>query len=576
MNSRTAALSASLLVIASCGEAPVSEAPPAPDVEAESEVPWIVVAANPMATDAGARVLQAGGSAADAAVAVQAVLGLVEPQSSGLGGGAFMLYYDASTEELIAYDGRERAPASAHPDIFIKEDGEPMGFFEAVTSGFSVGVPGAVSLLGYTHEKYGVLPWETLFEDAERLADEGFPMPGRLQGTLRRVSALREDPQASIFLDESGAPKELGTTVVNAPYAETVRLIAEGGANAFYEGPIAEAIIARVNERTGAETLTLDDFATYEPAVRKPVCAVVRTKTVCSMPPPSSGGITMLQIMQIFEAAADEGPNTDILEYIEANRLAFADRGRFLGDPSAMGTEAMSAAELIDALISPQYLAERAALIGDAPADNVEPGNPDGLNIREGFLQDTAYEVPSTTHFSIRDAAGNIISMTSTVEAPFGSQMMAGGMILNNQLTDFARIPRDGNRLAVNAPDAGKRPMSSMSPAVVFNEDGSPYAAIGSPGGPAIIGYVTRPLLDHLITGQPLSEAAQEPHIVVPRGSVIIEEGGDALTAEATALGYEVRNFPLASGLYGFTLSGDEVDLVVDPRREGSARTALD
>ena len=570
MNCRLIFLGAGLLALLGCGEAPKTE------TAETTEVPWVVVTANPMATDAGARILEAGGSAVDAAIAVQAVLGLVEPQSSGLAGGAFMLHYDAEAKELVAFDGREIAPQSAHPDIFIGDDGQPMSFFDAVTSGFSVGVPGALAMLDSAHQQHGTLEWSQLFGDAERLAAEGFPVPGRLHNSLRRASALREDPGAAIYLNEDGTPKGPGATIVNPDYAKTVAEIAAGGAKAFYSGRIAATIIDRVNTRTGEQTLTLEDFAAYAPEERDPVCIEVRTKTVCSMPPPSSGGITMLQIMEMFERASSSSPDEDLLTYIEANRLAFADRGRFLGDPMAMGTEELSADALIGRLISERYLAERADTISTTPAETVEPGDPDGLLLREGLLDDSAYEVPSTTHFSIRDASGNIVSMTSTVESVFGSQMMAAGMVLNNQLTDFARMPRDGNRLAVNAPGAGKRPMSSMSPAVVFNKDGAPYAALGSPGGPAIIGYVTRPLLDHLITGQPLSEAMLEPHIVVPRGTVIVEEGADALTAEIEALGYEVANYPLSSGLYGFTLGDEAIDLVVDPRREGTGRTSLD
>lgn len=566
---RRAAFAALLLLTAACGtetEAPATETAP-------EEVPWIVTAAHPLAVDAGAEILEAGGSAVDAAVAVQAVLGLVEPQSSGLGGGAFMLFYDASTDDLIAYDGREIAPASVRPDVFIKEDGEPMTFFEAVTSGFAVGVPGAVAMLDMAHAEHGRLEWNRLFRNAERLARDGFAMPERLNSSLRRVAPLREDPSAAIYLDADGAVMPVGSIVQNTDYADTVAAIAEGGAAAFYTGSIADAIVTRVNDKTGETTITREDFASYRPITRQPVCAEVALKRVCSMPPPSSGGVTLLQIAQLFERAApDQSPTQALVPYIEATRLAYADRGRFLGDPTAMGTERLSTQDLTAALIGNDYMNERAKLIGTEPAETVGPGDPDGLLIREGRIDDQSYEVPSTSHFSIRDRVGNIVSMTTTVESVFGSQMMAAGMVLNNQLTDFSRVPGRTNQVVVNEPGPGKRPMSSMSPSIIFDEDGRPYAAIGSPGGSAIIGYVAKPLLAHLMTGQRLSDAVREPHVVAPRGSVVVEEGADGLETEIEALGYDVRQYPLASGLYGFVLEEDGVDLVIDPRREGSAR----
>ncbi|GGY44181.1 gamma-glutamyltransferase family protein [Parvularcula lutaonensis] len=576
MDRRAALSGLFLLALAACGREaePESAAPfPAP----LPEVPWIVSAAHPLAVDAGAEILAKGGSAVDAAIAVEAVLGLVEPQSSGLGGGAFMLFYDASSGETIAYDGRETAPASTIPTVFYREDGTPMGFYEAVTSGFATGVPGLVAMMDLAHRQHGKLEWAELFAPAERLAREGFPMPQRLHDTLGRFPQFREDPETEIYLLEDGSVKPIGTTVTNPLYAETIREIAEGGAAAFYTGSIADAIIERVNGKTGVETLTKDDFLSYVPEIREPVCAVVYAHNTCSMPPPGSGGITLIQIATIFEEVAGRAaPEDALLAYIEASRLAYADRGRFIGDPTAMGTDMLSADDLVLALTSRTYLSERARLVGDKPAEEVAPGNPDGYLLREGRIDDTAYEVPSTTHFSIRDSEGNIVSMTATVEFPFGSQMMVRGMVLNNQLTDFSRIPEVDGVPAVNAPGPGKRPMSSMTPLIVFDADGEPYAALGSPGGTAIIGYVAKPLLRHLATGEPLSEAIKRPHVVVPRGSVIVEEGGDALAKAAEELGYSVTQRPLSSGIYGFALTNGGIDLVVDPRREGSAKTSVD
>lgn len=574
MDFRNFSIGLGLLILAGCSQEANA---PAASSESGSDVPWIVATAHPLATDAGVRVLEAGGTAADAAVAIQSVLGLVEPQSSGLGGGAFLLFYDAGTGELTAWDGRETAPASAFPEVFLKEDGTPVPYYQAVTGGYAVGVPGAVAMLGAVHAKHGALPWSTLLVDAEDLARDGFPMPQRMHDAINRFRDFRTDPAAAIYLDDEGNVLAPGSVVRNLDYAETLRALAEGGPASFYEGATADAIIARVNAKTGKETLTKEDFLQYRTIAREPICGTVLERRICSMPPPSSGGVTLLQIVKLHAAAAaGETPSNALLAYIEATRLAYADRERFLGDPDAMGTETVPARSLIEAMISDGYLAERAELIGSEPADEVLPGNPVEANIREGFLDDDSAEIPSTSHFSVRDSAGNIVSMTTSVEFPLGSQMMAAGMVLNNQLTDFALTPYRDGRLSVNAPGAGKRPRSSMTPMIIFDGNDRPIAALGSPGGSAIIGYLAKPLLRHLMTGEPLSRSIIEPHVVVPRGSVIIEEGGEPLAQRAEGLGYEVSVRPLSSGIYGFHDTGDGIDLIVDPRREGSARTALD
>lgn len=566
-------LAASILAIAACGEA----TPPAIEAETPSrvkmaEVPYIVAAAHPLAVDAGVEVLEAGGSAVDAAIAVQAVLGLVEPQSSGLAGGAFMLFYDASSGDLTAYDGRETAPLSAHPEIFLGEDGEAVGFYEAVTGGYSVGVPGVVAMLDLAHRSHGELAWSQLFQTAERLADDGFPMPQRMNASINRFTDFQKDPQAAIYLNDGGAVKEVGEPIYNPPYAESMRILAAGGAAAFYSGPIAQAIIGRVNEKTGENTLTLEDFAAYEPIERDALCATVAEHKVCSMPPPSAGGTQVLATMGMFEALKPgASPSDELLTFLEASRLAYADRQRYLADPVAMGTEELTAEALIEALIAPDYLSERAQLISDAPLDQAPAGEPMAAPLREGRAPDQAYEVPSTSHFSIRDRQGNVVSMTTSVEFPLGSQMMAAGMVLNNQLTDFSRVPEVDGVPVVNAPAAGKRPLSSMSPVIAFNDAGQPVVAIGSPGGTAIPGYVVRPLLDYLMTGKPLSQGIVEPHVLAPRGSVYVENGNPTLASRVKALGYEISERNLTSGLYGFTIDGDKIDLVVDPRREGSA-----
>lgn len=547
MDRRLALAAITTAFLAACSDTATDSAPTDAPLEAlpggdESQpLPWIVSAAHPLAVEAGAEVLARGGTAADAAVAVQAVLSLVEPQSSGLGGGAFMLFYEAETGDLHAYDGREMAPASITPDVFLTEDGTAMAFFDAVRSGFSTGVPGAVALLEFAHQRHGKLEWASLFDAPIRLASDGFPMPQRMHYWVGRFPHLRLEDGGEIYYGDDGKPIAIGETITNTAFADSATTIAQGGAAAFYEGPIADAIIARVNSQSGNETMTLDDFAAYEVVDREPICRPVKTFEVCSMPPPSSGGVTLLQILQIYEqTGADGSPKNNLVPYVEATRLAYADRSRYLGDPISMGTDDLSAEDLTDALIDRSYLKDRAELIGPSPLKDVEPGAPAGPAIKEGRLDDHSYEVPATSHFSIRDADGNIISMTATVEMPFGSQMFAGGMVLNNQLTDFSRDPgRDGKPIA-NAPGPRKRPMSSMTPVVVFDAEGVPYAATGSPGGPAIIGYVAKTLMAHVFGGEKISDAIKQPHVVVPRGKVLVEEGADGLATELVAAGYEV------------------------------------
>ncbi|MEE4212734.1 MAG: gamma-glutamyltransferase family protein [Parvularcula sp.] len=535
-------------------------------------VPFIISTAHPLATEAGRAVLADGGSAVDAAIAVQAVLGLVEPQSSGLAGGAFLLFYDAEADNVIAYDGREIAPRSAHPEIFLQADGTPMPFIEAVQSGFATGVPGVVAMLELAHGEHGKRPWKDLFSEAERLATDGFPMPVRMNQYVSRLASLRGEDGAQVYFAPSGAPKKVGDVITHPAYAETLRMIAEGGADAYYNGAIAEAIIERVNRKTGAETLTRADFESYEPAIREPLCAEAFAHRICTMPPPSAGGTMLLQIVQMFEMTAGQvAPREHLVPYIEASRLAYADRMRFLGDPNGMGSDNLAAEELIRALVDARYLEDRARLIGNIPAADVGPGNPVFDASAERFADDQTYEQPSTSHFSIRDRYGNVAAMTTTVEFPFGSGLFAAGMALNNQLTDFSRVPGTEEQPVPNTVQPGHRPASSMTPLIAFNLNGSAVIALGSPGGTAIPGYVALPLLEHLAGREALSEAVRKPHIVAPRGEVIVEDGADELARAIGTLGYEVASRELTSGLYGFSVKSGEIDLVVDPRREGNA-----
>ena len=536
--------------------------------------PWAVVAAHPLATEAGADVLSAGGSAVDAAVAVQAMLTLVEPQSSGLGGGAFMLHYDASAETLTAWDGRETAPASARGDLFMR-DGRPMGFYDAVTSGYSVGVPGVVAMLGAAHERHGRLGWADLLAPAEETAREGFTVTPRLAGLLARLPRLAQSEGArALYFGADGAPLRAGETLRNPDYARTLNVLAAEGPASFYTGSVAGEILAAVNAVTGEVTMTADDLAAYEPIPREAVCAEVAAFDVCSMGPPSSGGVTLLQILSLTEAGRDRGLDP-LLAYTEASRLAYADRDRYLADPAFMRFGEMDAGGIVSGLLAEDYLDARGALITDTPLSAPEAGEPGPPSMREGRLgTDASYELPSTSHFSVRDAYGDVVSMTTSVEFAFGSHIVAGGMILNNQLTDFSRTPDEEGAPIANAVAAGKRPRSSMTPVIAFDAEGRPVIAIGSPGGPAIIGYVARTLEGRLFDGLTIQDAVERPHVVTARGGVATE--ADAVAEALRTLGYEAQVRELTSGLYGFEVAyegGRVADIrpAVDPRREGEA-----
>jgi len=574
---------AALVFLCACGGADDDAEPPAPaPSETAGRTARIVATADRRASEAGMEMLRRGGSAADAAVAVEAVLGLVEPQSSGFGGGAFMMLHDARTGEVVSLDGREFAPAAAGPDLFLKEDGEPMGFYDAVVGGRSVGVPGAVAMLALAHERYGELPWAELFEPAIALAEEGFVVSPRLADTIKRFPRLGEQPAAAAyFFDETGAPRSEGAVLTNPAYAATLKAIAEDGPEAFYTGEIASAIVAAVQGADNPGAMTLEDLAAYEPVERKPVCGTYRAYRLCSMAPPSSGGATLLEILSILETfdMAAMGPDSPEAwhVFLEANRLAFADRNLYLADPddeTAGGSDA-----IVAGMASSAYGAARAEFISiESAMEIAEPGDPasyvglGGENF--GLAPDASPEFPSTSHFSIRDDRGNVVSMTATVEFAFGSHTMAAGMMLNNQLTDFSFRPtRDGKPVA-NAAGPRKRPRSSMSPVIVFGESGEPIAAIGSPGGPAIIAYVAKTLVAWIDWGMDLQDAIDLGHVVHVRGSAFAEEGrvSAEIISGLEAKGHAIRTRALTSGLNGFAIDPDgEIDTGADPRREGVA-----
>lgn len=548
---------------------------------------WFIAAANPYAVEAGAEILKRGGSAVDAAIATQAALGLVEPQSSGLGGGAFLLHFDPATDKLEAYDGREVAPASATPDRFIGSDGAPMKFYDAVASGLSVGVPGAVRMLALAHQEHGRLAWRETLAPAEKLARDGFAVSPRLNKLLGQTPRLKTFPAAqAYFYDEAGAPRAVGHILKNPAYADTLRRLMDHGAEAFYAGPVAQSIVDAVAAAPNPGGMTLADIAAYRPVKREAVCGPYRQLKICSMPPPSSGGVTLLQTLGMLAkfdlAAAGPGSKESLHLIFEASRLAYADRARYLADQDqAAKAGGLTAEEVIAGLLDEDYVAARAALIDPAKAAaTVEAGDPALFTRRRtGALGlDASAELPSTSHFTIVDAEGRVVSMTTTVEFAFGSHIMASGMILNNQLTDFSFLPtRDGAPVA-NAVAPGKRPRSSMTPTVIFDEDGDLWGAIGSPGGPAIIGYVAKSLIAMADWGKSAQEAFDLPNVVYPREQPVVEKGkySPEVIEALKALGHPVMERDLDSGLHGFRIDKNgRFDGGADRRREGVWQTGV-
>lgn len=547
-----------------------ADAPTAPPPPARGP---FVAAANPLAVEAGLAVLRRGGSAVDAAVTVQAVLGLVEPQSSGLGGGAFMMLYDASSGEVTSYDGRETAPAAATPELFY-ENGRPLAFGDAVLSGRSTGVPGAVAMLALAQGEHGRLAWGELFGEAERLAREGFVVSPRLAGYIAATRGQARTAWANrYFTRPDGARYVAGDVLKNPAYADTVKELAAGGADAFYQGRIAREIVATVGEAPRPGALTVEDLAGYEPVERGALCRPYRIYVVCVPPPPSSG-VAVLQLLAMAERTPDilEGAaSADAwAAFARLQRLMYADRDRYVGDPAFVGVP-------VQGLLDPNYVAARAAqaptLVGAA-----EPGFPPG-GVFTG--SDATQEPAGTSHFVIIDAEGNAVSMTTTVESVFGSGRMAAGFFLNNQLTDFSFEPmRADGGPAANAVAPGKRPRSSMSPVIILDREGRLVGALGSPGGSAILAYNTRALIAVLDWGLPMAEAFALPNLVAKGdgfGADTDRFSTDLQTALA-ARGIVLRpNASENSGLHGaiWRRGSDGSwtwDGAADDRREGVAR----
>jgi gamma-glutamyltranspeptidase/glutathione hydrolase len=553
--------------------APASVAAVQAPVAPQAKGPFIA-AANPLAVEAGMRVLNAGGSAVDAAVAVQAVLGLVEPQSSGLGGGAFMMVYDAATGEVTSYDGRETAPAAATPELFY-EKGQPLDVMSAVLSGRSTGAPGAVAMLAMAQKEHGRLPWSALFGDAERLARDGFTVSPRLAGMIALTRGQARTRWADAYFTKAdGSRYVAGDTLKNPEYARTVADLAAQGTEVFYRGRIAREIAATVAQDPRPGALTAADIAAYQPIERGALCRPYRIYVVCVPPPPSSG-VAVLQLLAMAERTPDIDAGPDSVAawtaFAQLQRLMYADRDRYVGDPAFVGVP-------VQGLLDPAYVASRAAL---APGltGAAQPGTPPG-----GALTgpDATREPAGTSHMVIVDAAGNAVSMTTTVESIFGSGRMAAGFFLNNQLTDFSFSPaRADGGPAANAVAAGKRPRSSMSPIIVLDREGRLVGAFGSPGGPSILAYNTKALIAVLDWNMPVAEAFALPNLVA-RGDGFgadTDRFSPALRDGLNAGGINLRpnaseNSGLHGGLWRQRADGQWAwDGAADDRREGVART---
>lgn len=532
---------------------------------------YMVASAHPHATAAGLEVLRKGGSAVDASIAVQMVLSLVEPESSGIGGGAFMLTFDPASGDIEAFDGRETAPASVTPALHLDDTGKPLPFFDRVLGGKSVGIPGVIAMLEMAHDEHGKLPWPDLFHYAIDLAESGFEMSPKLNGTLTRLSTIDKMPDMRAYFTNDGIPYEVGTLIRNPAYANTLRQIAAGKSAAFYQGEIARVIIRAVADApVRPATITQSDFDAYEPKMRAIICAPYRVYTICSMPPPSSGGITVLQIMQMLErfdmAALGPGSPEAVHLIAEASRLAFADRDRYIADTDFVHVP-------VAGLVDPAYVRDRGkAIRPDRSMGKAAPGTPP--DSARAFLQgdDTALELPSTSHFSIIDASGLAVSMTTSIEFALGSHVMAGGFLLNNQLTDFSSLPEVDGHPVANRVEPGKRPRSSMSPTFVFDENGELYLILGSPGGSRIIGYVTKTLIGVLDWNMSMQEAIDLPNIINRNGSTDLEAGLAGLKESLEALGHEVRiSDVMRSGVNAIRITDEGFDGGADKRRIGTA-----
>ncbi len=540
----------------------------------------MIAAADPRAADAGLEMLKKGGSALDAAIAAEAVLGLVEPQSSGIGGGGLMLTYDFQTQAVRFFDGRETAPSAASDKLFIGPDGKPLSFMDAAHSGLSVGAPGLIPMLALAHQKEGRLPWAELFAPAIRLAGEGFTVSPRLNLLLQMSKDGRLDetePAKSYFYDANGEPRPIGYVLKNPAYANTLRAIAKDGGAALLRGPIAEHIADAVqNDAARPGKLSADDLRKYKPIEREALCAPYRTYKVCTSAPPG-GGLGVLSALGLMQRQAIIGKGASDADswglFIDSSRLAYADRDYYVADPDKVDVPAQ-------ALLDSRYLDARARMLKiSAKLKAAAPGDPSAFTGGESLLGRWAGygsdEIPGTTHLSVVDSNGDVVSLTATVEAAFGNQMMVDGFVLNNQLTDFNSAPSPDGRPYANAPGPSKRPRSSMSPTIIFAPDGEFYAATGSPGGSSIIAYTLKTIVGMIDWKLAPQDAAALPNVVARSGAVRAEVSKlppEVVTA-LKARGYNlIDSTGEASGLHIVRAGADAYEGGADPRREGVAK----
>ncbi|EPL08610.1 gamma-glutamyltransferase [Pseudomonas sp. CF161] len=595
----TLSLIAAALTLSACNNPPPSTALPAApeiasgyrtDLHTRYADQHMAAAANPLAAHAGREILRQGGAAIDAAIAMQAVLTLVEPQSSGIGGGAMIVLWDGKA--VRTYDGRETAPAGASENLFLQADGRPMPFPKAQIGGRSVGTPGVLRALELAHQQHGRLPWAQLFEPAIRLSEQGFPISPRLHGMIVADPYLAQSPDmAAYFLNTDGSPKAVGTLLRNPRLAAVLKRIAHEGPNALYQGPIAEEIVAKVQGHANPGSLSLKDLQGYRAKERAPLCSDYKRWQVCGMPPPSSGGIAVAQILGTLQALEARDPRYALAPLkpvktslpaglepapqavhliAEAERLAYADRGLYVADSDFVPVP-------VTGLIAPGYLAQRAALIGERSMGQAQPGKPQGVEV--AYAPDRSPMRISTSQVVAVDDLGGAVSMTTTVEAAFGSHLMVQGFMLNNQMTDFSFIPEENGQPVANRVQPGKRPRSSMAPTLVFDRaSGELLATVGSPGGSQIIEYVTKSVIGMLDWNLDPQAAINLPNFGSRNGPTELEQGQftPALKQALQAKGHAVNEIDMTSGTQAIVRVRDAQGKAswaggADPRREGEA-----
>ena len=591
-------LIAAALTLAACSAPTTSTLPVAPevasgyraDLQTQYASKHMAAAANPLAAEAGREMLRQGGSAIDAAIAMQAVLTLVEPQSSGIGGGALIVLWDGKV--VRTYDGRETAPAGATEKLFLQADGKPMPFTQAQIGGRSVGTPGVLRALELAHQKHGHLPWARLFEPAIKLADQGFAISPRLHQLIAADSSIRRSPDmVAYFLNADGSPKAAGTTLKNPALAAVFKRIAKEGPNALYKGPVAQEIVAKVQGHANPGSLSLNDLNGYSAKERAPLCTDYKRWQVCGMPPPSSGGIAVAQILGTLQALetrdprfalaplkpvktnkpAGIEPTPEAVHLIsEAERLAYADRAQYVADADFVPVP-------VKGLVDPAYLADRAALIGDRSMGTAKPGTPPGIQV--AYAPDRSPLRISTSQVVAVDDEGGAVSMTTTVESAFGSHLMVQGFLLNNQMTDFSFIPEENGQKVANRVEPGKRPRSSMAPTLIFDrQSGEFLATIGSPGGSQIIEYVAKSTIGLLDWNLDPQTAISLPNFGSRNGPTELEQGqfSPALIQALKDKGHSVNEIDMTSGTQAIVRVKDaqgKTSLAggADPRREGAA-----